>query len=70
MPHPVDKLHGCVYTGARDNVATHISNIRKKIRILGEDIVIYYIKGKTNYMRVKLLNSRAQLVGPSTDIND
>ncbi len=56
-PHSKAELHGCVYTGALDNVGKHVSNIRKKILPLGQDIALKLIRRKLHYQHVIIMNS-------------
>lgn len=59
LPHTRQELHNCLYDelGSILTVRVHLCNIRKKLRLVGEDILCEYIKGKMHYRRIRLLPS-------------
>lgn len=55
--HTREELHSCLYDdqGSFNNIQAHISNIRKKIRLRGEDINCVIYSGGIYYQHVRLL---------------
>ena len=63
LPHKKEELHAKLSDelGQLKNVRSHICNIRKKLRIAGQDIVCEFRKDGFFYRQVRLLNQvRAQ----------
>jgi len=58
LPHTREELHKSL----PDDLAIpatlrmHLSNIRKKLHPLGQDILVEHIKGQINYRLVKLMS--------------
>lgn len=59
QPHTPEELHSCLPDdlGPRSNIHPHITNIRKRLNLIGEDIGTAYVKGKLHYRHVRLLDS-------------
>jgi DNA-binding CsgD family transcriptional regulator len=59
MPHKREELHACLSDdlASRTAVQMHVSNIRKRIRVRGEEIICEYYHRNLYYRHVRLLNS-------------
>lgn len=57
LPHRKEELHPCLADelGPLTNLHPHITNIRKKIRPKGEEIVCELVARRINYRHVRLL---------------
>ena len=57
QPHPLKELHACLYDtmSPLKNARNHVSNIRRKLRPRGRDILVQFIDHKINYRQVRLL---------------
>jgi hypothetical protein len=58
-PHRREELHSCLQDDLADlsAIQPHISNIRKRIRNLGEEIVCEFYQRSLHYRHVRLLSS-------------
>ncbi len=56
-PHSRLELHGCLRDELGDigNIKVHLSNLRKRLRLISEDVVCVYVRGDLRYQHIKLL---------------
>lgn len=61
-PHRPDELHTCLWDreGPVSNVNIHISNLRKKLRPTGQDIICQQLDGRSHFRLVRLTASHAR----------
>lgn len=59
LPHRREELHACLSDelGPINNIHVHISNMRKKLRARGQDIVCEVVNRRFLYRHVRLLAS-------------
>ena len=65
LPHSRRELHACLpdELGALKNIWTHLSRIRKKVRLKGEEIVCVIHNRTVHYRLVRLVaNARKQSI--------
>lgn len=57
LPHSKAELHSCLHDdlGAVENIQIHLTNIRKRIRPKGEDILTQFIDRRLHYRLVRLI---------------
>ena len=57
--HSRKEIHGCLVDelGELSNIQAHLSNIRKKLRPIGEDIICEFYQRTIYYRHVRLLAS-------------
>lgn len=61
MPHSREELAACCVEDAhRNNVASHVHILRKKLRLKGEDIICEFSRRRGLYRHVRLLCSNAE----------
>ena len=58
-PHTLKELHGCLWDEMSEEatVRFHLTGLRKKLRLSGEDVVCQMIEGTGYYSHVRLLPS-------------
>ena len=59
LPHARQEIHACLpdELGAMSNIRAHLSNIRKGLRPMGQDIICEWAKRQYCYRQVRLLAS-------------
>lgn len=60
MPHTKEEVHSCLSDelGPLKNISVQLSNLRKKLRPMGQDVVCYFWKGTSvRYRQVILMPS-------------
>jgi hypothetical protein len=59
MPHKREELMACLADGLSNPVTVnnHLADIRKFLRLIGQDIICEFIHRQRQYRHVRLLNS-------------
>ena len=57
QPHTRDELHACLpdELGPGSNIRPHLSAIRKRLRLIGEDVICEWKDRKYLYRHIRLL---------------
>lgn len=61
-PHSRQELHGCLADdlGALSNIRWHLMQLRKKLRVKGQDVLIEYRERKMHYRMVRLIGAESK----------